>query len=111
MAALSLHTYLENCVAEVSQCHFPPWYEHTTLITLGLGSRALVDDQNCVLHVPVHEIKLEVGATGHPTWTYLHRAVDGHVHPRKCHPILPHQREGQCRRYRPDPYQTDVMGM
>ena len=57
MTALLLRPYLAHCGAKVSHHHIPLEYEHVTLLIPGVGARALVEDHNSVLHVPVHEIK------------------------------------------------------
>ena len=78
MATLSIRPSLEIFGAEVSRRHRPPGYEHVTLIAPGVGSRELIEDHNYVIHVKVHEIQPEVGATGLPPWKSLHWSGNGH---------------------------------
>ena len=80
---------LAHCRAKVSRHHSPPWYEHVTLLTPGVGNMILVEDYNSVLHIPVHEMQLDVGVAGCTPWTSLNQATNGHFSPRKCHPLLP----------------------
>ena len=47
----------EHCGAKVSHHYFIPGYELVSLLAPGVGSRALLEDHNGALSVPVHEIK------------------------------------------------------
>ena len=55
MAVISLCPSLSHCSAEVSHCHFLPWYEHVTLITPGVEERYLVEDHHGDLRITFHE--------------------------------------------------------
>ena len=77
MVVLALSPAFLHCGANVSCRHFLLVYEHVALIAPEVGSRALFEDHNFVLHVPVHEIQSEVGANDCPPWTYLNRAFGG----------------------------------
>ena len=71
MVVIALSPAFENCGANVSCCHFLLSYEHVAIIAPGVGYKALFEDHNGILHVPVHEIQSEVGANGLPPWTSL----------------------------------------
>ena len=47
-----------HCGAIVSCHHCLPGYEHVALSAPGVESRALVEDHNGVLHMPVHGMQL-----------------------------------------------------
>ena len=77
MVVISLSPAFSYCGAKVSCHHCLPVYEHVAMIAPGVDSRALVEDHNCVLHMPVNGMQLEVGANGIPPWKYLNREVNG----------------------------------
>ena len=85
---LHLPPLLCHCGAKVSHHYFFSEYEHVSLIAPRVGSSALLEDHNGVLHVPVHEIKSEVGATGHPTCTSINQEVNGRFHPPEVNWVL-----------------------
>ena len=66
MVVLELSPAFEHCGTKVSCRHCLLVYEHYLMIAPGVGSRSLFEDHNGFLHVPVHEIQLEVGANGLP---------------------------------------------
>ena len=51
MVVISLSPAFVNCGANVSCRHCLLGYEHVATIAPGVGSRALVEDHNVVLHV------------------------------------------------------------
>ena len=93
MVVLLLFPPLSHCDAEVYRLHILPGYEHVALIISGVGGRVLIDEQTCVLYVPVNEMQSEVGAAGFPPWKGPKRPVYGCGHPRECHPVLIKRRE------------------
>ena len=58
MVVIALSPAFVNCGANVSCRHCLLGYEHVATIAPGVGSRALVEDHNVVLHVSVYEIQL-----------------------------------------------------
>ena len=88
MVVLVFSPAFASCCSKVSCRHFLPSYENVALISPGLGSRYLFEDQNGVLHVPVHEMQLGVGANGLPLWTSLNEAVNGRGLLQKGHQVL-----------------------
>ena len=77
MVVISLSPDFSYCGAKVSCHHCLPVYEHVAMIAPGVESRALVEDHNGVLHMPVHVMQSEVGMNSIPLCTYLNRAVNG----------------------------------
>ena len=88
MVVLAISPAFEHCGAKVSCRHFLLVYGNFAIIAPGVGSRALFEDHNGVLHVPVHEMQSEVGANGLPPWTYLNWSVNGHGRPQEGHPVF-----------------------
>ena len=98
MVVIALSPDFTYCGAKVSCHHCLPGYEHVAMIASGVESRALVEDYNGVLHMPVHGMQSEVGVNSLPPWTYLNRAVNGRGRPQEGHPVLLRHMEWKCQR-------------
>ena len=77
MVMLALSPDFAHCDAKVSFCHCLMSYEHVAIIEPGVGSRAIFEDHNGVLHVPYHKMQSEVGANGLAPWTSLNWSANG----------------------------------
>ena len=77
MVVIELYPTFAHCGAKVSCCHCILGYDYITIIAPGVGSNALFEDHHGILHIPVHEMQLEVDANGLPPWTSLNWAVNG----------------------------------
>ena len=88
MVVLALYPPPAHCGAKVSCPYLLPGYEHVSLLVPGVGASSLLEYHNGVLHVPVHEIKSEVGATGHPTCTSINQEANGRFHPPEVYWVL-----------------------
>ena len=88
MVVTALSHGFAHCGAKVSCHHCLLGYEHVALIAPGVDYRDLIEDHNGVLHMPVHEMQLEVGANGLPPWTHLNWAVNGCGQPQEGHPVF-----------------------
>ena len=88
MVGIALSPNFAHCGYKVSCRHCLLGYEHVAIVTPGVGSRALFEDHNGVLHVPVHDMQSEVGVNGLPHWTSLNRAVNGRGCPQEGHPAF-----------------------
>ena len=80
-AAFLLHPPLAHCSAEVSCRQCLPWDEHIIFLTQYMRDSSLIQYGNGVLHMPVHKIHAEVGAT-------IARKVDWWGCTREDHPVL-----------------------
>ena len=88
MVVIAISPAFAHCGAKVSCHHCLPGYEHVALVAPGVESRALVEDHNGVLHMPVHGMQLEVGMNSLPPCTYLNRAVNGCGRLQEGHPVF-----------------------
>ena len=75
-----------------------PWDEHITSFIPSTRANAFIQDDNGVLHVPVHKMNPEVEEIGVPTWAYLNRTVNSWGITREDQQVL-HQ-EGREKRWR-----------
>ena len=67
---------LANCVDEVYFFQLLPWDEYIALVIPWIRGSPLIQYDNCVLHVPVHKIRPEFGATAGPPWSSIDRTVN-----------------------------------
>ena len=88
MVVIALSPDFAHRGTNVSCHHCLPVYEHVALIAPGVDPRALVEDHNGVLHMPVHGMQSEVGMNSLPPWTYLNRAVNGRGRLQEGHPVF-----------------------
>ena len=98
MVVIAISPAFAHCGAKVSCHHCLPGYEHVALIAPGVESRALVEDHNGFLHMPVCEMQLEVGMNSLPPWTYLNPAVNGRGSLQEGHPVFLRPMEWKCPR-------------
>ena len=95
-AELMLRSPLANFSAKVSCRQFLPQDEHITLVTPWTRASALIQEDNGVLHIPVHKIHPEFGAIDGPPWAPLDRTVNWWVRPREGHLVLHWGGREQC---------------
>ena len=98
MVVISLSPDFTHCGAKVSCYHCLLGYEHVAMIAPGVESRALVEDHNGVLHIPVNGMQSEVVMNSLPPWTYLNRSVNGRGRLQDGHPVFLRPMEWKCPR-------------
>ena len=76
MAVLTLRFALSHFGFKVSWHRCLPQYENIILVTQWMRDSALIQNYNCVLQVPVHKIRPEVGATAGPPWSSIDCTVN-----------------------------------